>query len=108
MIKEIAQARRITEQFTKQLSKMDKIIRSCEDSVKKTTRELEWRIQGKVQETVEDINKFYTYFDVVRGFVEGAEMKDRKVAYKQMLFIRERYPTNPVLANKLDEARTYL
>lgn len=51
-----------------------------------------------------DINDFYSYFDVVRGITKGKI----KEAYGQMSQIRRAYPTNAVLASKLDEASSCL
>ncbi len=70
--------------------------------------ELEAKVQEAVSSAVKDINSFYTYFDVVRGLVKGMTLSGVRAAYRRMCEIKKRYPTNPVLANKLDEASGYL
>ena len=53
-------------------------------------------------------NRFYFYFDVVKGITPDMTLSDVRTAYKEMCAIQKAYPRNAVLANKLDEAAKYL
>ena len=63
-----------------------------------------------VSGAVADVVKFFTYLDVARGIVpyQDAKAGERLKAYTEMEVIKNKYPGNPTLANKLDEAEKFV
>jgi hypothetical protein len=58
---------------------------------------------------LDDMNKFYSYLDIVRGNYNPKPTKREKFrAYGLMSQIQEKYPQNSTLKNKIDEAESVL
>jgi hypothetical protein len=63
-----------------------------------------------VQKSVQDIVSFHTYLDVIRGVYpyQNAKTNERINAYNEMQKIKQAYPRNPALVNKMDEAERFI
>jgi len=69
-------------------------------------------LQAARDEVARDYNRFYSFLDITRGITSRKDefvlMGERRVAYRQMEGIAQKYPHDNTLRNKLDEAERAL